>query len=101
VRLADLPSATQQAGWAARGLVAFLAQCQRDAPPGCHDLYVYDPATRRTSDLTTDIAASLPDDARIVFDKGRGAVVLTLEHGLTEQVARIDLGGSVEWLDVG
>jgi dipeptidyl aminopeptidase/acylaminoacyl peptidase len=102
VRLADLPKTTQQVAWAAKGLVVFLAQCQRDAPPGCRDLYAYDLASHRTADLTADLDASLPDDARIVFDKGRGAVVLTLEHGLTEQVARIDLGGrKIEWVDIG
>jgi dipeptidyl aminopeptidase/acylaminoacyl peptidase len=101
-RISDVPKTIQQVVWASDGRLVYLAQCRRDAPPGCHDLYSYDLADRRSVDLTADIEATIPDDAKIVIDRRRNTAVLTLERGLAQPVARVHLdGGGVEYLDMG
>lgn len=96
-----LPKTIHQVVWASDSRLVYLAQCRRDAPPGCDDLYVYDLADRRVVDLTSDIDATIPEGS-VVVDRKQNAAVLTLERDLAQPVARIRLdGGGVDYLDIG
>lgn len=101
IRLAALPSTAHKAVFASDATVAYLAQCARDAPPGCQDLYAYDLANRRIHDLTTDLKASIPDEAELVVVSTQDAVVTTVRRGTEQRIARVHLDGAIDDLATG
>jgi dipeptidyl aminopeptidase/acylaminoacyl peptidase len=100
--LTDLPKTTQQVAWVSDHQLAYLAQAEPGAPPGYHDLYTYDFKDRMQRDLTAVMRTSFADDARIVVDSKAKTIVIAVEEGMDERVARFHLDGSgADLLDVG
>jgi dipeptidyl aminopeptidase/acylaminoacyl peptidase len=99
--LEALPPTVHQAVFVSDVAVAFLAQCARDAPPGCMDLYAYDLTGRRVRDLTGDIKASIPDEAQLIGASAGDAIVMVLRRGTQQHAVRVHLDGAIEDLEVG
>ena len=102
-RVTGLPESTRRAAWMHHGdsLVLF-AQCEKDAPEGCSDLFTFDLAGAKLRNLTTGLkAGTIVGDALIVEDDDRSALV-GITHGMNRTVARIDLAtGQMKLLDLG
>jgi dipeptidyl aminopeptidase/acylaminoacyl peptidase len=98
-----LPETTERAAWTHQGnrLVLF-AQCEKDAPAGCSDLFTFDLATAKLHNLTVGISDStLSAETLLVAADDRGALI-SLTHGMTRGIARIDLAtGALKPLDLG
>ncbi len=95
--LPGFPRSTRSVVWTAGGL-AYLAQCQDDAPPGCTDLYSYDMAGGASRNLTRGIAGSLVDN--LIVDRDGRSIVTPIMTGFRQRLARIDLAsGKVAWID--
>lgn len=95
-RLEALPPTIHQALFVSDLTIAYLAQCARDAPPGCQDLYAYDLASRRIHDLTGEMKASIPDEAQLIGVSTQDAVVMTVRRGTEQRVARVHLDGTID-----
>ncbi|HWZ50732.1 MAG TPA: alpha/beta fold hydrolase [Granulicella sp.] len=98
-----LPQSTRRAAWTHRGdgLVLF-AQCQKDAPAGCSDLFTFDLATSKLHNLTVSLKdATLSPETLLVADDDRSAQI-SLTRGMTRGIAQIDLAtGNLKPLNLG
>jgi len=97
-----LPESTRRAAWTHHGdsLVLF-AQCAKDAPEGCSDLFTFDLQTSKPHNLTVNLKqATLSSDTLLIAEDDRSAQV-SFTHGMSRGIARIDLtNGMLEPLDL-
>jgi dipeptidyl aminopeptidase/acylaminoacyl peptidase len=94
-RIAGLPETTHRAAWMHHGdsLVLF-AQCEKDAPAGCSDLFTFDIASAKLHNLTVGLKDStLSGDTLIVADDDHTALV-SLTRGMKRIIAQIDLASA-------
>ncbi|WP_293904560.1 prolyl oligopeptidase family serine peptidase [Phenylobacterium sp.] len=97
VELTGVATTVRQAAWTAAGVV-YLAQCEEDAPPGCLELYAYDPARRMAHGLTRGLKGSLADS--FVVERGGKTLVTPVMAGVDQKLARIDLAtGALTWIE--
>ncbi|WP_394763320.1 alpha/beta fold hydrolase [Phenylobacterium sp.] len=94
--VAGAPRSVRRAAWTADG-IAYLAQCEEDAPPGCAELFARNLTTQTTRGLTRGLKGSLTDS--YVVEKGGGALVMLIMTGVDQKLARIDLAsGAITWV---
>ena len=107
-RVPGLPETTERAAWMHHSdALALYAQCEKDAPEGCADLYTLNLSTDITSAKPHNLTSStLPDstivpDVLVVAPDDRSAIT-GISHGMKRTVARIDLAtGHPTLLDLG
>jgi dipeptidyl aminopeptidase/acylaminoacyl peptidase len=92
-----LPKTAHDPLWTAAGL-AYLAQCEEDAPPGCLELFSYDFTTHAAHGLTRGLKGSLTEN--YVVEKDGKSAVTPIQTGMRQRLARIDLStGALSWID--
>ena len=102
-RIAGLPETTERAAWMHQGnRLALFAQCEKDAPPGCAEMFTFDIATGKLHNLTVGLKDStLSADTLLIADDDRTALI-TASHGMRRTVAQVDLmSGKEKLLDFG
>jgi dipeptidyl aminopeptidase/acylaminoacyl peptidase len=102
-RIAGLPETTRRAVWMHHSdALALFAQCEKDAPEGCSDLFTFDLASAKPHNLTVEWKDStLLADTLIVAADDRTALV-GLTRGMKRTIAQIDLvSGQTKLLDFG
>jgi len=102
-RITGLPETTERAAWMHQGnRLALFAQCEKDAPPGCAELFTLDLASGKLHNLTVGLKDStLSADTLLIADDDRSALI-TASHGMRRTVAQVDLtSGKEKLLDFG
>jgi len=103
-RIAGLPETTERAAWMHHtNALALVAQCEKDAPEGCADLYTLDIAAAKPRNLTTATISdsTLVPDVLLVAPDDHSALT-GLSYGMKRTIARIDLAtGQPTPLDLG
>jgi dipeptidyl aminopeptidase/acylaminoacyl peptidase len=102
-QIKGLPETTRHAVWMHHSdQLALFAQCRKDAPEGCSDLFTFDIASAKLHDLSADTEDNtLLADTFLVAQDDRNALV-SLTRGMKRTVAQIDLGtGKMKLLDFG
>ena len=85
-QLATLPPSVGHAAWSLDGhSLVYMAQAERDTPPGYNDLYVADLGTHATRNLTSGLQGSLAAEQPVALPDG-GAVQL-IQRGVDISVA--------------
>jgi dipeptidyl aminopeptidase/acylaminoacyl peptidase len=102
-RVAGLPQSARRVAWlhSGKGLVLF-AQCRQDAPQGCADVYTLDLASGALRNLTNGLKDSTLSPQTLFVAPDDKSAVVSLNHGMHETVARIDLAsGALHLFDLG
>ena len=102
-KIESLPETTRRAVWMHHSeRLALFAQCKKDAPPGCSDLFTFDLAgakLRNLTDATTDI--TLESDTLFLTEDDRSALI-SVTRGMKQTVAQVNLdSGQTHLLDLG
>ncbi|WP_158791544.1 prolyl oligopeptidase family serine peptidase [Granulicella sp. L60] len=91
-RIDGLPETTRRAVWLHHSdRIALFAQCKKDAPEGCTDLFTFDITGAKLHNLTenaTDI--TLQNDTLIVDNSDRTALI-GATRGMKRTIAQVDL----------
>ncbi len=101
--VAGLPASTRRAAWMHSGTsLLIFAQCDKDAPEGCADLFTFDLASAKLHNLTAGLQAStLAPESLEIADDDKTAL-LSLTHGTRRTIAQLDLTtGREKLLDFG
>jgi dipeptidyl aminopeptidase/acylaminoacyl peptidase len=102
-KVAGLPESTRRTAWMHDGkhLVLF-AKCEQDAPEGCADLFKFDIASGKLTNLTHSLKDSTLSPQTLDIAADDNSALVSLSHGMRETVARVDLGnGAVKLYDLG
>jgi dipeptidyl aminopeptidase/acylaminoacyl peptidase len=98
-----LPKSTRRAAWMHHSeRLALFAQCQRDAPEGCSDVFTFNLADAKLHNLTaTSADITLMADTFLVAENDRYALI-SVTHGMKRTIAQVDLdNGKINLLDLG
>ena len=102
-RVAGLPISTRRVAWMHDGnrLVLF-AKCDQDAPEGCADLFTFDIGAGKVHNLTNGLKDSTLSPGTLEVDDDDKGVIVSVNHGVHETVAHIDLTtGAMKLYDLG
>jgi dipeptidyl aminopeptidase/acylaminoacyl peptidase len=92
-KLAALPPTIETATWSPDGKsIIYLAQAERDAPPGYADLYLYDTSAKTTHNLSDGLKGSVGRELPVPLVDG--SVVQLIETGFHGKVARFSPGAT-------
>jgi dipeptidyl aminopeptidase/acylaminoacyl peptidase len=102
-QIKGLPKSTRRAEWMHHSEeLALFAQCEKDAPEGCSDVFTFKLADAKLHNLTaasTDITVT--GDALLIADNDRYALA-SVTHGMKRTIAQIDLSsGEINLLNLG
>lgn len=98
-----LPKSTRRAAWMHHSeRLALFAQCQKDAPEGCSDVFTFNLADAKLQNLTaTSTDITLMADTFLVAENDSYALI-TVTHGMKRTIAQVDLDtGKIKLLDLG
>ena len=101
-RIAGLPLSTRSAAWMHQGnSLLLMAQCEKDAPAGCADLFTFDIATGKLHNMTVGFTqGTITPAAPVIAEDDRTAIV-TVSHGMHATAAEVNLAsGAVKLLDL-
>lgn len=97
-----LPKSTRRAVWMHHSeRLALFAQCQKDAPEGCSDVFTFNLADAKLHNLTvTSTEITLMADTFLVAENDRYALI-SVTHGMKRTIAQVDLdSGQIKLLDL-
>jgi dipeptidyl aminopeptidase/acylaminoacyl peptidase len=91
-RIQEIPPTTERVAWSDDGSkIYYVAQAERDAPPGYDDLYVMKLADHSRANLTRDFNGSVNGDKPVVYG---GDVLLAVQLGFGVSYLRLRDGKS-------
>lgn len=101
-RVPGLPSSTHSAAWMHGGNSLLLtAQCEKDAPAGCADLFIFDIATGKLHNLTGAFSLGTITPTAPVIAEDDSTAIVTVSHGMHATAAEVNLAtGAFTFLDL-